>query len=274
MRFGIGSSTSCFGVHRWVVHKTNAEPATGGEDSHLSASDGTTVGTLDTDMDRGSEVEDGETQPAGQPAAGPQRLGPPKDERTRRLLQQLTLQIEHLDPAQKSQLTGLITSFSDVFALDASELGTTTLVTHVINTGDQGPIRQPVRRMPFALRSEVDQMVGDMLDQGVIEPSSSPWASPMVLVWKKDGGMRFCVDYRRLNHVTKLDEFPLPRIDDTLDLLAGGRYFTTLYLASGYWQVAMDPASQEKTAFTTYSGLYEFRKMPFGLVNAPRHSNV
>ena len=97
-----------------VVHKTNAEPATGGEDSHLSASDGTTVGTLDTDMDRGSEVEDGETQQAGQPAAGPQRLGPPKDERTRRLLQQLTLQIEHLDPAQKSQLTGLITSFSDV----------------------------------------------------------------------------------------------------------------------------------------------------------------
>ena len=140
---------------------------------------------------------------------------------------------------------------------------------HVVQTGNEGPIRQPVRRMPFALRRDIDQMVEEMLDQGVIQPSSSPWASPIVLVKIIDGGMRFCVDYRCLNRITKLDEFPLPRIDDTLDLLAGARYFTTLDLASGYWQVAMDPASQEKTAFVTYSGLYEFRKMPFGLVNAP-----
>ena len=86
---------------------------------------------------------------------------------------------------------------------------------------------------------------------------------------KKDGTMRFCVDYRWLNQVTKLDEFPPPRIDDTLDLLAGARHFTTLDMASGYRQVAMEPSAKEKTAFATYSGLYEFRKMPFGLVNAP-----
>ena len=194
---------------------------------------------------------------------------PEGSERRRRLLEQLALQLDHLDQPQKEELTRLITSFTEIFALDATELGTTTLVEHVVNTGDQAPIRQPVRRMPFALRVDVDRMVEEMLDQGVIRPSSSPWASPVVLVRKKDGGMRFCVDYRRLNHVTKLDEFPLPRIDDTLDLLAGAKYFTTLDLASGYWQVAMDPASIEKTAFTTYSGLYEFRKMPFGLVNAP-----
>ena len=112
-------------------------------------------------------------------------------------------------------------------------------------------------------------MVSDMLAHGVIKPSQSPWASPVVLVRMKDGGLCFCIDYHGLNRLTKLDEFPLPRIDDTLDLLAGARYFTTLDLASGYWQVAVDPPSQEKTAFTTYCGLYEFQKMPFGLVNAP-----
>ena len=84
-----------------------------------------------------------------------------------------------------------------------------------------------------------------------------------------EGHARFCVDYRKLNGVTKLDEFPLPRIDDTLDLLSGAKLFTTLDLASGYWQVPMERTSQEKTAFITHSGLYEFRKMPFGLVNAP-----
>ena len=98
------------------------------------------------------------------------------------------------------------------------------------------------------------------------------WNLPEVcglLARKKDGGVRFCVDYRQLNHVTKLDEFPLPRIDDTLDQLAGAKYFTTLDLAAGYWQVEMETTSKEKTAFSTYSGLYEFRKMPFGLANAP-----
>lgn len=119
-------------------------------------------------------------------------------------------------------------------------------MTHSIDTGEHRPIRQPVRRTPFTLRATVDQLVKEMLDQKVIEPSSSPWASPIVLVQKKDGGVRFSVDYRKLNGLTKLDEFPLPRIDDTLDLLAGRRYFTTLDLASGYWQVKMEHSSKER----------------------------
>ena len=140
------------------------------------------------------------------------------------------------------------------------------IVTHSIYTDQHLPIKQPLRRTPFALRNK---LVDDMLKQGIIEPSASPLVSPIVLVQKKDGEIRFCVDYRKLNQVTKLDEFTLPRIDDTLDILNGSKHFSALDLASGYWQVAMDKDSKEKTAFTTFAGLYHFKKMPFGLVNAP-----
>ena len=218
----------------------------------------------------GSNIEDAGSK--GQPAATVCGLTPTQDLAPARgdlLLKQLGPKLDHLSPEEQQQLRSLILTYADTFAVDAGELGTTNVVKHSINTGDHPPIKQPLRRTPFALRAKVDELVRDMLSQGVIEPSQSPWACPVVLVNKKDGGLRFCVDYRQLNHVTKLDEFPLPRIDDTLDQLAGAKFFSTLDLASGYWQVAMDPGSQEKTAFSTYSGLYEFRKMPFGLVNAP-----
>ena len=108
-----------------------------------------------------------------------------------------------------------------------------------------------------------------MQNLGVVRPSSSPWASPIVLVKKKDGSLRFCIDYRELNSVTKADIFPLTRIDDLLDQLGESRFFSTLDLASGYWQVQVHPDSVEKTAFVTHQGLYEFQVMPFGLKNAP-----
>ena len=108
----------------------------------------------------------------------------------------------------------------------------------------------------------------DMKSKGVIEKSYSLWSSPVVLV-RKDGGLRFCVDYRRLNGVTKKDCFPLPRIDDTLDTLAGAKWFSTLDLKSGYWQVTLHPEDKEKTAFSTGQGLWQFTVMPFGLCNAP-----
>ena len=112
-------------------------------------------------------------------------------------------------------------------------------------------------------------MMDDMLNQDVIEPAHGPWSSPIVLVKKKDGSSRFCIDFRRLNSVTRKDAHPLPRIDDTLDALAGAQWFSTIDLASGYWQVEMEDRDREKTAFVTPFGLYQFKVMPFGLCNAP-----
>ena len=105
--------------------------------------------------------------------------------------------------------------------------------------------------------------------QGIIEQSISPWSSPVVLVRKKDETTRFCVYYRRPNDVTRKDSFPLPHIDTTLDALNGSRWFSTLDLKSGYWQVELDPDAREKTAFSFGKGLWQFTVMPFGLCNAP-----
>uniref|UniRef100_A0A5S6Q7T0 Reverse transcriptase domain-containing protein n=1 Tax=Trichuris muris TaxID=70415 RepID=A0A5S6Q7T0_TRIMR len=113
----------------------------------------------------------------------------------------------------------------------------------------------------------METLVDCMLRQGVIERASSPWSFPVAS--KKDGSLRFCVDYRKLNDVTEKNVQPLPRIDDALDALAGSRWFSTLDFASGYWQVEVEPQDRPKTAFSAPSGLYQFRVMPFGLCNAP-----
>ena len=177
--------------------------------------------------------------------------------------------LEDLPTTESDQLRTILTEYADTFTQSDADLGSTNVVSHSIKTGDHSPIRQPPRRIPFALRRKVEEMVDNLLRQGVIWPSKSPWTSPIVLVAKKDGSTRFCVDYRRLNAITKMGVFQLPRIDDSLVLLSMTKYFSTLDLASGYWQVAMDEESREKTAFVTHSGLYEFVVMPFGLCNAP-----
>ena len=108
-----------------------------------------------------------------------------------------------------------------------------------------------------------------MLQRGVVKKSNSPFSSPVVLVTKKDGSQRFCVDYRLVNAATVKDAYPLPRIDNSLSALSGEKWFSTLDLASGYWQVPMDPASSDKAAFVTASGLCEWTVMPFGLTSSP-----
>ena len=108
-----------------------------------------------------------------------------------------------------------------------------------------------------------------MLEAGVIEPSTSEWATPVVFAPKKDGTLRFCIDYRRLNAVTLRDSYPIPRMDECIDTLGDAKIFSTLDCNSGYWQIMMDDADKEKTAFVTHQGLFHFTRMPFGLRNAP-----
>lgn len=176
---------------------------------------------------------------------------------------------KNLNEEERHRLKCLFVKYQDVFSLNDDDYGRTRVVQHCIDTESHSPIKQPPRRVPFAKQKDVDDMLLNMQEQGVIEPSTSPWTSPVVLVKKKDGTTRFCVDYRRLNDITKKDNYPLPRIDDTLDSLAGCKWFTTLDLKSGYWQVELNPADKEKTAFSTGKGLWQFTVMPFGLCNAP-----
>ena len=140
---------------------------------------------------------------------------------------------------------------------------------HCIETGNAAPVCQAVRRLPTARRKEVQDFLKKMQEKDVIQQSTSTWASPIVLVKKKDGSTHFCVDYHRLNEFTRKDVYPLPRIDSTLDTLAGSQWFSILDLISGYWQVEIEEKDRPKTAFCTTEGLYEFKVMPFGLCNAP-----
>ena len=146
-----------------------------------------------------------------------------------------------LNPDQRCKLKSLLFRFQDTFAVDKSDLGKTKTVQHEIKTGDAKPIKQMPRRLPLSLRPEAEAEIQRMLSQGIIEPSDSPWASPVVLVRKRDGTVRFCLDYRRLNDVTVKDSYPIPRIDESLDALGGSNWFSTLDLASGYWQVMVKP---------------------------------
>ena len=176
---------------------------------------------------------------------------------------------EHLSPLQQQHLNDLFRKFSDVFSQGEHDLGCIPLLEHTIEMHGP-PLRQPYRRQNPAARREEMTQVQQMLASEVIRPSNSPSASPVVMVKKKDGSLRFCVNFRQLNTATVKDSHPLPRIDDLLDALHGARWFSTLDLKSGYWQVPIMERDKAKTAFRT-SGrqLYEFNQVPVSLCKAP-----
>ncbi|CAM4435030.1 unnamed protein product [Caretta caretta] len=167
---------------------------------------------------------------------------------------------------QRQQIQELCTSYVPTFSATP---GLTERAYHSIDTGNAHPIRvQPYRVSPQA-KTAMEREIQDMLQMGVIRPSESAWASPVVLVPKPDGEIRFCVDYRKLNAVTRPDNYPMPRTDELLEKLGRAQFISTLDLTKGYWQVPLDESAKERSAFITHLGLYEFNVLPFGLRNAP-----
>ena len=171
--------------------------------------------------------------------------------------------------SDRLKLEKLLQRYSHVFSAGEHDLGRTSLVQHDIPTRDHKPLHKANYRQAFHLRKEANRQVETLLENGVIEPSTSPWSSPVLMVPKKDGSYRFCVDFRGLNQVSQSTDYPLPRVDECLEAMSGATVFTTLDLASGYWQVEVNPNDRPKTAFSTNSGHYQFVTMPMGLKGAP-----
>ncbi|KAL0901934.1 hypothetical protein ABMA27_007079 [Loxostege sticticalis] len=163
----------------------------------------------------------------------------------------------------------LIDKYRTTFANNLSELGCTNLTEMDIQLTDRRPVVYRPYRLCYKERETVQNMVDELIQNDIVEESSSPYASPILLVSKKGGGQRLCVDYRELNRRTVKDHFPLPLIEDQIDQLSGSKFFTSLDLTSGYYQIPLKPDCKYLTAFITPNGLYQFKRMPFGLVNAP-----
>ena len=181
----------------------------------------------------------------------------------------LDINMTHLPRDQKEMLMKVLQEYSDVFSVSKMDIGCTKVVEHRIDTGSSPPIAIAPRRIPMALEEKVDKMISDLLENDIIKPSDSPWNAPIVVVAKKNGDIRMCVDYRKLNAVTKRPVYPIPATQQLLDCLNGARFFTTLDLSQGYHQIPMAEDDIPKTAFATRRGQFEYKRMPFGLSTAP-----
>lgn len=181
----------------------------------------------------------------------------------------LDMDVSELNDIEIEQINSLLGKYTDIFVSDDSELTQTNLVQHRIDTGYNKPINSVPYKTNLKTKHKVQEIIQSYLNKKFIQPSNSPWASPFVIVPKKDGSIRFCIDYRKLNSVTTRDVYPLPRTDECLTALQGMHYFSTFDLCSGYHQIGMHPEDKHKSAFVTDGGLYEWNVMPFGLTNSP-----
>nr|CDJ98353.1 RNA-directed DNA polymerase (reverse transcriptase) domain containing protein [Haemonchus contortus] len=174
-----------------------------------------------------------------------------------------------VNDAQKRQLQDLFEEFSDRISTSSYDLGSYELSPIVIKTTTEiPPTKYRPTRIPTRFQKELDEHINKLLQSGRIVESDTPWVQNTVLVKKKDGSLRVCLDFRPLNDITIPDHYPLPRIEDLLEKVAGNQFYTTLDLASGYMQLLLNSASQAKCGWTTHRGVYQFVYLPFGLRNA------
>lgn len=170
---------------------------------------------------------------------------------------------------EKSQVKTLIRKYANVFSSNESDIGLCRRVKHEIITKPVTPVHIPSRRVPLGFEDRVDTAIDELLNNNIIRPSESPWNAPLVVVQKKNGNLRLCVDYRGLNAVTLRPIYPIPETKQLLDTLSGSQFFSALDLSSAYYQMEVEEADRHKTAFTTRRGQFEFNRMPFGLCGAP-----
>jgi len=176
---------------------------------------------------------------------------------------------DDLTEQQRNKVNDLLNEFDLIFSKGPYDMGRTKLVEHTIDTGNHRPIRQGLRRHPLAHLEVIDRQVDEMVRNDIVEPAASPWASNVVLVRKKDGSYRLCVDYRALNSVTHYDTYPLPHIDTCLGSMDGAVWFSTLDLRSGYHNIPIRESDRDKTAFITRRGCFRYKVLPFGCSTAP-----
>ena len=205
---------------------------------------------------------------------GAQGLPMPKltmKQRQEKLFEELDLSgLESWQPELVDSAQSLLAEYHDVFSLEPSELGCTHSTKHVIKVTNNTAFKEQFRKNPPTLVEEVHIHLQEMLDSGMIHPSQSVWWNAVVLVWKKDEGLHFCIDFCHLNTHTKKDSYPLPRIQEALESVVDAGHFSCLDLKSGFWQIKMDELSKQYTAFTVANlGFFECDHMPFGLCNVP-----